>query len=70
MNQFFLLKINFTDYKKLDEWNTIIKDDLSSQVWLDSSSSGSEDEDESDDDDDDEDDDEDDNSNNMDVDDK
>ena len=33
----------FLDCKKLDEWTTIIKDDLSSQEWIESSSSDSED---------------------------
>jgi hypothetical protein len=38
----------------LDEWTTIIKDDLSTSVWIDSSSSESESEDSDDDDDNDE----------------
>ncbi|XP_033210932.1 kelch domain-containing protein 4-like isoform X2 [Belonocnema kinseyi] len=39
LNDFYSL-----DCKKLDEWSTIIRDDLSSQEWLESSSSDSEDE--------------------------
>ncbi|XP_076286943.1 kelch domain-containing protein 4 [Lasioglossum baleicum] len=39
LNDFYSL-----DCRKLDEWRTIIKDDLSSQTWFDSSSSSSEDE--------------------------
>ncbi|XP_015585938.1 kelch domain-containing protein 4 [Cephus cinctus] len=46
LNDFYSL-----DTRKLDEWKTIIKDDLSSQVWLesDSSDSGSDDDDDDDD---------------------
>lgn len=33
----------FLDCKKLDEWTTIAKDDLSTQIWLDSSSESGED---------------------------
>ncbi|XP_003396468.1 kelch domain-containing protein 4 isoform X1 [Bombus terrestris] len=36
LNDFYSL-----DYRKLDEWNTILRDDLSSQIWYDSSDSSS-----------------------------
>ncbi|XP_014222983.1 kelch domain-containing protein 4-like [Trichogramma pretiosum] len=49
LNDFYSL-----DCKKLDEWITIVKDDLSSQVWVDDESSDSESEDDSEDDEDDE----------------
>ncbi|XP_014206209.1 kelch domain-containing protein 4 [Copidosoma floridanum] len=55
------------DCKKLDEWVKILQDDLSTQIWLESSSSDSESDD---DDDDDDDDDEGGDSDKMDVDDK
>lgn len=34
--------IILTDCRKLDEWKTILADDLSSQTWFESSSSSSE----------------------------
>lgn len=41
-----------SELHKLEEWQTIVEDDLSSQVWLDSDSSGSDESDSGDDDDD------------------
>ncbi|OXU28692.1 hypothetical protein TSAR_007128 [Trichomalopsis sarcophagae] len=69
LNDFYSL-----DCKKLDEWTTIVKDDLSTQVWLDSGSESGSDgesgEDDDDNDDDDDDEGEDDSNEEMDVDDK
>ena len=37
--------MSFLDCRKLDEWKTVIADDLASQTWFESSSSSSNDED-------------------------
>ena len=47
--QFYKMTINiifiFIDCRKLDEWRTILRDDLSSQTWYDSSDSSTDNED-------------------------
>lgn len=40
-----LYLVIFIDYRKLDEWKTILEDDLSSQTWYDSSDSSTDNED-------------------------